>query len=114
MLFVDPGPALDASFPMDVQWDALGARLVQRGFLIAETRAGLGVAVADLVVAGDHMEADWLGTGDPDTYEGLGDLGEWLDAIDDSVLVVIGPGAADGGPMRRGWAALAAVRRASP
>jgi hypothetical protein len=55
-------------------------------------------AVPDpLTIAGDHMEADWIRSGDPDTYEGLGDMTAWLAAARTrgQVIVACAPGLLD-------------------
>jgi hypothetical protein len=50
-----------------------------------------------LVIGGDHMEADWIRSGDPDTYEDLSDMTNWINAAlgRGEIVVACAPGLVD-------------------
>jgi hypothetical protein len=74
--------------------DPISAALAAAGWRPLEQ---IGRVPDRLIIAGDHMEADWIRSGDPDTYEDLRGMDDWIGVAiaRGEIVVACAPGLVD-------------------
>ena len=72
-------------------WDPIMQALAAVGWRPLEQ---IGHVTDTLIIGADHMEADWIRSGDPDTYEGLVGIEAWVETAltRGEVVVLCAPG----------------------